>query len=139
MQKIYIKFNLLFFFCLITYNNTLISMHYNTTAVSTSQQQKVFYYNLNPQIQKQSFQCNMCDKLCKTQRCFNIHQKSHSKQIYFFCNYLGCEKKYLSQSALNKHRQIQHTSDAEKIYHCMFCTQKFAMPYLLNEHIKNKH
>uniref|UniRef100_A0A0B7AA16 C2H2-type domain-containing protein n=1 Tax=Arion vulgaris TaxID=1028688 RepID=A0A0B7AA16_9EUPU len=80
--------------------------------------------------------CHICGKSysSKAKESFKIHMKHHRTEvngITFQCD--ECERSYMTQMALNKHK-LSHTG--VKPYKCNVCGKEFSMRYMVKDHAR---
>ncbi len=57
-----------------------------------------------------------CKKQCKTPVCLNAHKKTHQEREIWICNFLNCEKQFLSYNGYHYHKLTSHVE--EKKFKC---------------------
>ena len=81
---------------------------------------------------EKSFACNFpdCGHTCENKYLLNNHQKVHT-DLVFKCNFPDCEKTFRWKAQLKTHERT-HTD--EKIFTCTLCDKVFAYLYNLERH-----
>ena len=82
------------------------------------------------------FPCQSCDFKAQLKDGLKFHIESVHLGIRYQCNFEGCSHSSLLKSSLRIHRAKKH---AEKLIPCLICDEKFAIEYLLKQHIASKH
>lgn len=84
-----------------------------------------------------SFACDKCDKRFILKSKLTVHKRdTHSKRIY--CQFVGCEKSYKSESAISYHYKKDHLNVA-KFVQCDLCDFKTRTRAYLIPHMNMKH
>eukprot|EP01083_Nonionella_stella_P036191 98775_1 len=81
-------------------------------------------------ISRQTFACDVCHKLLKSQSSLNSHMITHSDNRPFTCD--KCPKAFKRKFGLNQHLRI-HTG--ERSYRCDTCKRSFTQNRHLNRHL----
>lgn len=119
--------------------------------------------------QHNDLKCNVCEKICKTEKTLKNHKKSHDPQIccdicgkkysqkknvldhltthhfkiIFPCEAKGCGKKFSCANKLFNHKlktcEKKSKVEKEKKYPCETCGNKCLTRFGLNEHVEVKH
>lgn len=86
--------------------------------------------------ESRDYQCNLCLKFYKTERCLKVHKQVHSDPSNrpFKCEF--CQKGFLSSSKLKQHANI-HTNS--RPYQCKHCPRDFTNYPNLLKHTIRRH
>ena len=85
---------------------------------------------------RETFQCKICNKICKNNMILTTHEKKHIKKLNFKCE--DCPKEFLSRRMLEIHIQRRRTciGKNQRNIWCDSCTQNFSTKILLWKHKK---
>ena len=82
-----------------------------------------------------SFQCKVCKKTYKHASTLTKHTNSHG--VNYPCN--KCNKKYIYQDQLKRHKALTHEEGHIKMHHCEYCAYKSFRADVLRNHMSAKH
>ena len=82
------------------------------------------------------FPCQSCDYKAGLKDQLKYHIESVHLGIRYECNFEGCSYSSSQKTTLRVHRAKRHS---EKAIPCLICDEKFAIEFLLKQHIVSKH
>ena len=81
--------------------------------------------------------CEFCGNFFATRASLKLHLNTHKTDKIFKCDYAMCEKSFVAESRLKRHRREVHEGKTEK--KCGFCGKKFSRGDILKVHIYTIH
>ena len=84
----------------------------------------------------EGFPCQTCDFKAPLKDGLKFHIESVHLGIRYQCNFQDCSHSSVLKTSLRIHRAREHS---EKVIPCLICEDKFAIEYLLKNHIASKH
>lgn len=102
---------------------------------------KTHFYNhvTKMEIAKNSgYACKYCAKTFKVQSAVQRHERIHSGDRPFKCDFAGCNKAFAQKEMLKRHSSI-HLSMDEAPFKCSFCKRGFRQKAPLSVHIAKEH
>ena len=95
----------------------------------------------NRRAKVQQNKCLQCGKGFVSVSALAIHQRSHTGQQPYECNY--CGMKFGVKSNLNRHLKSKHEADwshmGHRSFECNHCGAKFGVKGNLNRHVRSIH
>lgn len=85
----------------------------------------------NSQLEQESIQCQLCNKVFSTKTAFQAHHRTHTKETEdpYRCNI--CSKTFAVPARLTRHYR---THTGEKPFRCEFCNKSFSVKENLSVH-----
>ena len=115
------------------------SFEYCTERFARRQACKTHYYNhLALRVLPKGFKCKFCQKTFKVASALERHERVHTGQKPFTCDFVGCEKAFSQKEMLKRHKVI-HLSIEEAPFSCNICDKKFRQKEPLRQHINKIH